>query len=324
MDAHACASELIALIRDFEERADAADLRERVLSLVPVARGLRALGQSLISVDGRLSGLDRIERYLCLYPGIVIDRDELLLVSGISDWPRRVRQLRVERGWPVYSGNTLRELAEDDPETAQVLELAIGADPASLRSDQYVLIRTEQDREAAHRWKILNRIRKRKDIGAKKKLLLYLQENAGHPVSSEELRVLAGGGKADWPRRTRELRTEEGWPVFTRLQGRPNLPIGTYILEENRQAPPHDRKIKDAVRAAVLARDGYACTCCGWMRSQAYLDDPRRHLELHHLTAHADKGGNNADNLITLCNVDHDRVHAGEIEWLGGWRKVDN
>lgn len=318
------ADDLIALIRDFEQHADDTDLRERVIGLVPVARGLRELGRNLIAVDGRMSGLDRVEYYMCRYPRTVIDRDELLLISGISDWPRRVRQLRVERGWPLYSGLTFRDLAADDPATARELGETIGVDPASLRSDQYVLVSTEKDREAAHRWKILNRIRKRRDIGPKKKLLLYLRENVGRPVSSEELRALTRG-EGDWPRRSRELRTEEGWPVFTRLQGRPDLPIATYILEEDRQAPAHDRKIKDNVRAFVLERDNYACTCCDWTRAQANADDPRRRLELHHLTAHADKGANSADNLITLCNVDHDRVHAGELEWIdGSWQAVEN
>lgn len=317
------ADDLIALIRDFEKHADDVDLRERVIGLVPVARGLRELGKSLMPVDGRMSGLNRVELYLCRYPLTVIDRDELLLISGISDWPRRVRQLRVERGWPIYSGLTFKEIAADDSAAARELEDAIGVDPASLRSDQYVLTRTEKDREAAHRWKILNRIRKRKDIGPKKKLLLYLRENVGRPVSSEELRALTKG-EGDWPRRSRELRTEEGWPVFTRLQGRPDLPIGTYILEEDRQAPAHDRRIKDDVRAAVLERDGFACTRCGWTRSQAHPDDRRQRLELHHLTAHENRGANTADNLITLCNVDHDRVHAEELEWVGGaWRSVE-
>lgn len=316
------AEDLVALIRDFEKHANDADLRERVIGLVPVARGLRELGKSLVPVDGRMSGLDRVEHYLCRYPLTVIDRDELLLISGISDWPRRVRQLRRERGWSIYSGLTFKELAADDTAAARELEDAIGVNPASLRSDQYVLTRTEKDREAAHRWKILDRIRKRKDIGPKKKLLLYLQENVGRPVPSEELRALTKG-KGDWPRRSRELRTDEGWPVFTRLQGRPDLPLGTYILEEDRQAPAHDRRIKDQVRAAVLERDNYACTCCGWTRAQAQPEDPRRRLELHHLTAHVDKGANTADNLATLCNVDHDRVHAGELEWDGGaWRTV--
>lgn len=38
-------------------------------------------------------------------------------------------------------------------------------------------------------------------------------------------------------------------------------------------------------------------------------DDPR-HLEVHHLEHHVDGGGNDEDNLITVCNICHDAVHA--------------
>ncbi len=38
--------------------------------------------------------------------------------------------------------------------------------------------------------------------------------------------------------------------------------------------------------------------------------DPRKILELHHKKMHVEKGKNTADNLITLCNVHHDEIHA--------------
>jgi 5-methylcytosine-specific restriction endonuclease McrA len=37
--------------------------------------------------------------------------------------------------------------------------------------------------------------------------------------------------------------------------------------------------------------------------------DPRHHLELHHLEAHVKGGENAAENLITVCNVCHDKIH---------------
>jgi 5-methylcytosine-specific restriction endonuclease McrA len=92
------------------------------------------------------------------------------------------------------------------------------------------------------------------------------------------------------------------------------LPIGTYVLEENKQAPEHDRKIADAVRVEVLERDSFACRVCKWTREKATRDDPRRLLELHHIQEHLRGGQNEAWNLVTLCNVDHDRVHAGTLD----------
>ena len=105
------------------------------------------------------------------------------------------------------------------------------------------------------------------------------------------------------------MRTEDEWPVFTRMQGRSDLDVGEYLLEEDRQAEEHDRKIPDEVRVKVLERDSFCCTTCGWRREDLSRDDPRKFLELHHLTNHAKGGENSFENLVTLCNVHHDQVH---------------
>lgn len=71
----------------------------------------------------------------------------------------------------------------------------------------------------------------------------------------------------------------------------------------------HDRIIPDPIRVAVLERDGFKCTCCGWSRDKLNRDDPRKMLELHHKQQHKDGGENTVENLITLCNVCHDAIH---------------
>ncbi len=38
-------------------------------------------------------------------------------------------------------------------------------------------------------------------------------------------------------------------------------------------------------------------------------EDPRKFLELHHKTHHKNKGANTLENLETLCNVDHHKLH---------------
>ncbi len=83
----------------------------------------------------------------------------------------------------------------------------------------------------------------------------------------------------------------------------------------DRQSHVHDRKIPDAVRRAVLQRDGYKCQMdgCGWHIDEYNRADPRI-LELHHKKHHAAGGENTAENLITLCNSCHDRVHADHVE----------
>lgn len=176
----------------------------------------------------------------------------------------------------------------------------------ALKPEEYILLHPEQDREAALRWRIANDIRKTK-TGVRNKILEFLRANVGHAVAGEELRYVAND-RTEWARRVRELRTEQGWPVATRNTGRPDLVIGVYVLEQDRQSPAHDRSIPDPVRRAVLVRDGYACRKCGWSHGRWNPSDPR-HLELHHCEHHAAGGANTEENLITVCTVCHDDIH---------------
>jgi hypothetical protein len=141
----------------------------------------------------------------------------------------------------------------------------------------------------------------------KEKFLEFLLKNVGKEVTGEELRYLSGN-KKEWARRVRELRTEHGWQIVTKATGRPDLPVGVYVLDSDRQAPEHDRVIPDAVRRKVLKRDGYKCTECGWHHGIWNQSDPR-HLEAHHVEHHVAGGENTAENLITLCNICHDVAH---------------
>lgn len=296
---------LVELLTNFKEELLKDDLREKVVALVPAFHKLRDLGSSLIPQSEAASARERIISYLQQYPGVVIDGDELMVVSGINEWARRVRELRVQFGWWIYSGVTFKQMAQNPDDEATFK--AMGIDPKTIRPDQYVLMRVDQDRDAAHRWNVLNEIRKKK-VSVKEKIIEYLRKNVGTPVTGEELSYLAGNAK-EWARRVRELRTEDGWPIATKNTGRNDLPVGTYVLEEDRQAYEHDRTIPDPVRVAVLKRDDFKCTNCGWSRAMLNRDDPRKMLELHHKHQHKDGGENTVENLITLCNVCHDEVH---------------
>lgn len=292
--------ELIELLSNFEQKLKKQDLRTKVLSLVPAFHLLRDLGGSLIPREEASASRDRILAYFRKYPFSVIHGDELMVVSGIQDWPRRIRELRKEYGWTIASGVTLQEmLQEDDVQIEHVNE-------ETLRPEEYILLDPEQDREAACRWSIANDIRKRKS-GIRQKIIDFLRENVGRPVTGEEIRYVAND-KTEWARRVRELRTELGWPILTRNTGRPDLKVGMYVLEQDRQSPAHDRNIPDPVRREVLVRDNYKCTSCGWTHKQWNASDPR-HLELHHVKHHIEGGENVKENLITLCTVCHDDIH---------------
>lgn len=292
----------LRLIENFEEELKSGDLRSRVIALVPIFQSLRELGKSLIPTVDAPSAKKRIIYYFRKYPGTVIDGDELLVVSGIQDYPRRVRELRTQSGWAIASGITIKEMSEDEADSL----------PDHLRSitpSQYVLMSAEEDRDAAHRWHLANRIRRERG-SSRDKILKYLRENVGRAVTNEELRYVAGN-QTEWARRVRELRSEHGWPIATRAHGRPDLEVGVYVLQADRQSPAHDRNIPDALRREVLRRDEYRCSQCGWSHDEWNPSDPR-HLELHHIRHLARGGGNTEENLRSLCTVCHDRLHREE------------
>ena len=303
---------LVALLDGFKHEIEKPDLREKVIALIPAFHKLRRLGCSLLPADAGASARDRVLAYFRRYPHTLINGDELMVVSGIAEWARRLRELRVQYGWAIFSGLTFRQMAEDadaagDTEASMDWRATLGVNPAELSPDQYVLVREEADRLTAHRWHVLNGIR-RNGKSVKDKILDYFLQNIGDEITGEELKYLAKD-RNEWTRRVRELRTEEGWPIVTKNSGRDDLAIGVYVFEENRQAYQHDRRISDPVRVAVLKRDGFQCVRCGWNRSMLSRDDPRRMLELHHVQPHNNQGANVPDNLITLCNVDHDEAH---------------
>jgi hypothetical protein len=290
------------LIRNFEVELQTGELRPKVLALVPIFHGLRDLGKALIPSKYASAARDRILYYFRKYPRTIISGDELLVVSGIQEYARRVRELRVQFGWAIASGMTIKEMREDgDEEVPNELNI--------MRPSDYFLLNDMQDRDAAHRWNVANAIRKERG-SVRDKILKFLRENVGQGVTSEELRYVAGD-KTEWARRVRELRTEFGWPIATKTTGRPDLGIGVYVLQADRQSPPHDRFIPDDLRREVLRRDGYKCQQCNWSHGEWNPSDPR-HLELHHIRHHAKGGDNVKDNLLPLCTVCHDILHRKE------------
>src|SRR5437773_1238159 len=52
------------------------------------------------------AGKDRLLAYLRINVGRVLDKDELAGVTRTGEWPRRIRELRVEDGWPISSDKT--------------------------------------------------------------------------------------------------------------------------------------------------------------------------------------------------------------------------
>lgn len=288
-------SQIDSQLESFGAHRGGFTLREKVLALCEVYENVKDLGVNVLYEHGWDAGaaVERIRLYLMEYAGTVLDGVEVAVVSGISDYPRRIRELRIEAGYQIASG------ASPDPEA--------GID---LKPDQYMLVDAEPDLDAARRWHVANRIR-RSDVGSQKRLLHYFIENVGKVLTTEELAYVAKEAK-QYARRVRELRTEHGYFIATRFTGRPDLKVGQYVLQsKERVAEPHDRKIPEPVQKAVYERDDNTCRVCAWNHDRWTTDDPRI-LELHHLEHHEDRGQNVETNLIVICSKCHDEVHAGK------------
>ena len=85
--------------------------REKVLVLVELTLSVKSLGIHTNPEAARVGARERIRLYLTQHVGVVISASELEVVSGISEYGRRIRELRVEDGYKIVTG------ASSDPET---------------------------------------------------------------------------------------------------------------------------------------------------------------------------------------------------------------
>ncbi|MGQ9915734.1 MAG: HNH endonuclease [Thermogutta sp.] len=281
-------------LRELGAWASGGDLREKILRLVRLQASVRKTGPAILRRHGlgARAAAERLRLYFVQYPQTPIDGAELAVVAGISEYARRVRQLRVEHGYLIITGARLHN------------------EELTLRPNQYYLLDVQPDGDAARRWHVANRIRRSKG-GSRERVLRYLRENVGRAVTTEELAYVARGAK-EYARRVRELRTEEGFPIATRHTGRPDLKVGQYILlSSDRRSQEHDRRIPESEQKKIYARDQNACRICNWTIQQ-WREDDARILELHHLLPHARGGRNAADNIVVLCSRCHDDVHRGK------------
>ncbi|MEU4095266.1 HNH endonuclease signature motif containing protein [Streptomyces sp. NPDC026673] len=240
--------------------------------------GLGEVNKSL----GVTSGQKAILLYLLSRVGEPVPGDALAGVSGIYEWARRVRELRVESGWPIESG----------------------ANRDDLDYDHYRLMADEPDEDLADRWRVAKEARNLKKPGGKDaagraRLLHYLQAISPRPADKEQLAYVAK--IHEWPRRLRELE-EQGWQIVSNIDD-PTLPPGSYRLPTLEMRPP---RVREAIklRYKILDRDKRTCQDCGRTPKEGVS------LQIHHILP-VHKGGQNDDeNLITLCIQCHGGRHA--------------
>jgi hypothetical protein len=258
-------------------------LRERVRCFVELSRDGKEL--ALFHLKAQLpfdTGAERILGYLQMFVGEEIEGEELEIVSGISEYARRVREWRVQFGWPIKH---------------------VGS--------RYVLERSTPDGAKAELWRTLNTIR-RSDAGARDKMAaLFRALPIGQPVTTLQLRYVTDNKDM---RRVRELRPLLGMRLMTKFTGMPHLKADQYVLIDPAPMETHDRNIDAETTIAVLQRDKYRCQKCGWHPNERIAGDPRQYIELHHINWHSEGGSNEKENLATLCNVHHKIVHALKLD----------
>ena len=218
---------LIALLHDLPERLAHGTVGDQVGELVQVHPHLRDLGASIrasLAPEDSGSGRARLIAYLRAQTGRIVHTDELMVVAGIGDYPRRIRELRSQAGWPIVSGLALRDLR-----TLPVSREALKVVPSGVAPDEYLLLEDLQDRSAPERWTANGVMR---DTGAPARTLVreYFERFPSQRITAEELRYLVGN-KTDWVAGVADLlasgRTIEGADLAAS-----NSPPGIFILRD--------------------------------------------------------------------------------------------
>ncbi|MCX5832487.1 MAG: HNH endonuclease [Deltaproteobacteria bacterium] len=140
--------------------------------------------------------------------------------------------------------------------------------------------------------------------GSKEKIRQFLLANIGRVIESHELQTAADGA-VQYSRRLRELREQEGWPIFSHLDST-NLKPGQYQLQEQ---PPErynvsfSTSISARLRAAVLDRNGFTCQMCGLTPGDVDPSTGRKvRLHIGHIVDRSHGGKDELSNLRALCS----------------------
>lgn len=140
-----------------------------------------------------------------------------------------------------------------------------------------------------------------KEKGSKQRILEFLLANIGRVIESKELQE-ASGWKAEWGRRVRELRDEEGYQILSH-KDRADLKPGQYLIENAKRRPAFHRGISKETRAFVLERNGYTCQMCGLAAGDRDPLNPNRtvRLTMGHIVDKSKGGIDEPRNLRAVC-----------------------
>lgn len=255
-------------------RQEATDGENRAW-LVEAATALESLAKRL---RGDLSGRDLVLELLKAAHPKSVPAAALRTASGIQEFARRIRELRVQYGYDI----------ETTP-------------------DGYRLVALEPDTKAAARWILMNEIRRRPG-SARDRIRAMFEASIGVVVTIEDVEYV--GKISSAARRVRELRTEHGLRIESHKDN-PTLHPGQYVLVDLEPIPAVERSVDVAQRERILRRDAYRCRQCG----RGPDTHKRIWLEVDHVQPVSEGGSNRDENLRTLCNLCHTaRGHAAHAE----------
>lgn len=143
----------------------------------------------------------------------------------------------------------------------------------------------------------------KKGAGAKAALRQFFLSHLGEVLESADLQQVAHGA-AEWARRIRELRNEEGFQILTH-NDRDTLKPGQYLLEDSKPVHAFARDISKETRAFILDRNGFTCQMCGAVAGEPHPYDPGRKTRLHigHIVDKSMGGTDDIGNLRAVCSV---------------------
>lgn len=291
MDAAPELRELAARIDEISTYLDDPEARQELDDIVTRLRILilRHFGRKPRASHGE-GARAVIREYFHANVGRWIEGEELAAVSGIQEWARRVRELRVQEGYDIEE-----------------------------QEDRYCLRHSQPDTKSAAHWEQLHAIRQLEG-GARDRILTLFTSHVGEILTRDEIEYV--GKIKEGTRRLRELRDEFGWPIESHIDD-PELQPGQYRLvsaEDEDRTDPRQRLYPENLRAEVFKRDSYTCQKCHRDHAKAQAAGDRRfYLEIHHRRAIAEELDalsaeqlNSPENLITYCHACH-RVETGDF-----------
>ncbi|TYC79874.1 hypothetical protein FMN63_01075 [Stappia sp. BW2] len=219
-------SRLIEVLSDLPNRLKHGSVGEQVGELVQVHHILRDLGASIgasLAPDDSDSGRARMIAYLRVQTGRIVHTDELMVVSGIGDYPRRIREARADHGWPIISGMAVRDLR-----TLSASRDVLKRVPGGMATDEYILLEDRRDALAPTRWSATKIMRTSKEP-VRNLVREYFERFPNQRITAEELRYLVGN-KSTWTLGVAEM-AASGCMIRGADLTAADVPPGIFLLE---------------------------------------------------------------------------------------------